>query len=93
MTGAEIALIISSVGTVVTAVSGGILAFYSKKSNEAVKEVHHLVNNAADEAKRVAEDQRSYRSVLERALVAAGIPVPRDQSEEVPKHRPTDHSR
>ena len=81
MTVSEIALLISSFGTVITATGGVYIAYTSKKSNKAVQEVHHLVNKAADDAKRAADDARRYRSVLERALIAAGVSVPEDQSE------------
>lgn len=73
MTGADVALIVSAFGTVVTAIGGVYIAYTSRKSNQAVQQVHSLVNQAATDAKR-------YRAVLERALTAAGVPIPPDQS-------------
>lgn len=66
MTGQDIALIISSFGTLLTAAGGVYIAI-------ATRNVHKLVNQEATDAKR-------YRVVLQHALEQAGVPLPVDQS-------------
>lgn len=70
MTGTEVALIITAIGTTL----GTLLTAYGgMRIAVATKAVHKLVNQEATDAKR-------YRVALQQALEAAGIPLPVDQS-------------
>jgi len=66
MTATDVALIISSVGTLLTTAGGVYIAI-------TTRQVHKLVNQEATDAKR-------YRVVLQHALESAGMPLPPDQS-------------
>jgi high-affinity K+ transport system ATPase subunit B len=80
MTGAEIALIITAVGTLITAAGGVAIALVTrnnavitKKNSEALGEVHTMVNQQRTDSIR-------YQTALIKALKAAGVDVPDDQS-------------
>lgn len=73
MTGSEIALIITATGTAITAVGGVVIAVMAKKTSVATQEVHTMVNQQRTDAKR-------YEITLIKAMKAAGIDIPDDQS-------------
>jgi hypothetical protein len=80
MTGADIALIISATGTVITAAGGVVIAMVTRKNavisesnSKSLSEVHTIVNQQRTDALR-------YQSALVKALKRAGIEVPDDQS-------------
>lgn len=80
MTGTEVALIITSIGTLITAAGGVAIALLTrnnaviaKKNSEALGEVHIMVNQQRTDALR-------YQTALVKALKKAGVDVPDDQS-------------
>lgn len=80
MTGADIALIISAIGTLITAAGGVAIAVITKnnaviarRNSESLGEVHTMVNQQRTDSLR-------YQHALIKALRKAGIEVPDDQS-------------
>lgn len=80
MNGSDIALIISSCGTVITAVGGVAIAVItrrnaviSERNSRSLGEVHTMVNQQRTDALR-------YQNALVKALKSAGVEVPDDQS-------------
>lgn len=82
MTGSSIAGIITAVATVLIATGGVITAVgVLLPILRGTREIHTLVNQAATDARR-------YNERLIEALVAAGVPVPRDSSLRAPDGGP-----
>ena len=73
MTGSEIALIITAVGTATTAMGGVVVAVMAKRTSSATKEVHTIVNQQRTDSLR-------YQLALIKALKKAGVDIPDDQS-------------
>lgn len=73
MTGAEVALVITAIGTAITATGGVVVAIMAKRTSAVTQEVHTMVNQQRTDAMR-------YQVTLIKALKAAGIAIPDDQS-------------
>lgn len=80
---AQIVTAVTSIGTMVALVLGGIAALITaRKLGRKVDEVHTIVNHQRDVMVQEIKDRKEYQGSLIRALEAKGIAVPIDQSAE-----------